>query len=93
MVITHLVVDCRDAMGANAVNTMAETVAPYIEDLTGGRVYLRIISNFADKRLMRAKAIFHKRGYRRRRVVDGILAAYHFAQETLTGQPLTTKAL
>lgn len=39
--------DCRDAMGANAVNTMAETVVPYIEELTGGRVYLRIISNFA----------------------------------------------
>src|SRR3989304_9733103 len=49
MVITHLLVDCRDAMGANAVNTMAETVAPYIEELTGGRVYLRIISNFAGK--------------------------------------------
>ena len=45
MVITHLLVDCRDAMGANAVNTMAEAVAPRLETITGGRVYLRIISN------------------------------------------------
>lgn len=83
MVITHLVVDCRDAMGANAVNTMAETVAPYIEELTGGRVYLRIISNLADKRLMRAKAVFPKETIGGEEVVDGILAAYHFA----TGDP------
>lgn len=79
MVITHLLVDCRDAMGANAVNTMAETVAPYIGELTGGRVYLRIISNFADKRLMRAKAVFTKETIGGEEVVDGILAAYHFA--------------
>lgn len=80
MVITHLIVDCRDAMGANAVNTMAEAVAPYIEELTGGRVYLRIISNFADKRLVRAKAIFKKEEIGGEEVVDGILAAYHFAK-------------
>ncbi|HEY9206858.1 MAG TPA: hydroxymethylglutaryl-CoA reductase, degradative [Candidatus Methanoperedens sp.] len=79
MVITHLIVDCRDAMGANAVNTMAETVSHYIEELTGGRVYLRIISNFADKRLMRAKAVFPKEAIGGGEVVDGILAAYHFA--------------
>ncbi len=79
MVITHLIVDCRDAMGANAVNTMAETVAPYIEELTGGRVYLRIISNLADKRIMRAKAVFTKDGIGGEDVVDGIIAAYHFA--------------
>lgn len=79
MVITHLIVDCRDAMGANAVNTMAETVAPYIEELTGGRIYLRIISNFADKRLIRAKAVFTKETIGGEEVVDGILAAYHFA--------------
>ncbi|MEM2936409.1 MAG: 3-hydroxy-3-methylglutaryl-CoA reductase, partial [Candidatus Bathyarchaeia archaeon] len=47
MVITELLVDCRDAMGANAVNTMAEAVAPMIERITRGRVYLRIISNLA----------------------------------------------
>src|SRR3989442_4271083 len=60
MVITHLVVDCRDAMGANAVNTMAEAVAPHIEQWTGGRVYLRIISNLAVRRLGRARAVFPK---------------------------------
>ena len=56
MVITHLLVDCRDAMGANAVNTMAEAVAPRLETLTGGRVYLRIISNLAVHRKVRASA-------------------------------------
>lgn len=79
MVITHLIVDCRDAMGANAVNTMAEAVAPYIEELTGGRVYLRIISNFADKRIMRVKAVFKKEAIGGEEVVDGIIAAYNFA--------------
>ncbi len=79
MVITHLIVDCRDAMGANAVNTMAETVAPYIEELTGGRVYLRIISNFADKRIIRVKAVFTKEAIGGEEAVEGILAAYHFA--------------
>ena len=49
MVIAHILVDCRDAMGANAVNTMAETIAPRIEALTGGTVILRIISNLAGK--------------------------------------------
>ncbi|UCF58230.1 MAG: hydroxymethylglutaryl-CoA reductase, degradative, partial [Candidatus Bathyarchaeota archaeon] len=57
MVITELHVDCRDAMGANAVNTMAEAVAPLIERITHGRVYLRIISNLATKRLARAWTI------------------------------------
>ncbi len=79
MVITHLIVDCRDAMGANAVNTMAETISPYIEEVTGGKVYLRIISNLADKRIMRAKAVFTKEAIGGEEVVDAILAAYHFA--------------
>src|SRR3990170_1850694 len=60
MVIIHLVVDCRDALGANAVNTMAEALAPQIEAWTGGRVYLRIISNLAVRRLARARAVFDK---------------------------------
>ena len=58
MVITHLLVDCRDAMGANAVNMMADAVAPNLEKWTGGLVYLRIISNLAVKRLARARAVF-----------------------------------
>ena len=55
MVITHILVDTRDAMGANTVNTMAEALAPMIENLTGGKVYLRILSNLADQRLARAR--------------------------------------
>ncbi len=54
MVITHIIVDTRDAMGANAVNTMAEKLAPSIAAWTGGRTYLRILSNLADRRLARA---------------------------------------
>jgi len=54
MLVMHLLVDVRDAMGANTVNTMAETVAPLVERLTGGTVRLRILSNLADLRLARA---------------------------------------
>jgi hydroxymethylglutaryl-CoA reductase len=84
MVITHLIVDCRDAMGANAVNTMAEAVAPYLEKWTGGRVYLRIISNLAVKRLARARAVFAREAIKTdeipgEEVVDGIVEAYAFA--------------
>ena len=79
MVITHLLVDCRDAMGANAVNTMAEAVAYLIEELTGGSVFLRIISNLASHRLARATAIFSKEALGGEEVVDGILQAYAFA--------------
>jgi hydroxymethylglutaryl-CoA reductase len=79
MLIVHLIVDCRDAMGANAVNTMAETVAPHLEKITGGKVYLRIISNLADKRLMRARAIFSKESVGGEDVVDAIIKAYEFA--------------
>ena len=55
MVVTHLLVDTRDAMGANTVNTMAEALAPHIEGYTGGRVFLRILSNLSDRRLVRAR--------------------------------------
>jgi len=79
MVIAELLVDCRDAMGANAVNTMTEAVAPLIEKISGGRVYLRIISNLAVKRLARAKATFPKDALGGAEVVDGIVNAYAFA--------------
>jgi hydroxymethylglutaryl-CoA reductase len=79
MLITHLIVDCRDAMGANAVNTMAEAMAPELEDLTGGRVYLRIISNLAVHRLARAEAVFAKEAIGGPEVVEGVLNAYAFA--------------
>jgi len=54
MLILHILVDVRDAMGANAINTMAEALAPLVETITGGRVRLRILSNLADQRLARA---------------------------------------
>ena len=79
MVIAELLVDCRDAMGANAVNTMAEAVAPLIEQISSGKVKLRIISNLAVKRLARVKAIFKKEQLGGDDVVDGILCAYEFA--------------
>jgi hydroxymethylglutaryl-CoA reductase len=80
MVITHLLVDTRDAMGANAVNTMAEALAPYLEKLTGGKFYLRIISNLAVFRLARAMAVWPKEELGGEEVVDGIINAWAFAE-------------
>ncbi len=79
MVITHLIVDVKDAMGANAVNTMAEAVAPYIEKITGGKVLLRIVSNLADRRLVRAWTKVPKESVGGEGVVDGIVYAWAFA--------------
>jgi hydroxymethylglutaryl-CoA reductase len=79
MLITELHVDCRDAMGANAVNTMVEAVAPLIERITTGRVYLRIISNLAVKRLVRVSCLVPKESVGGEEVVDGIVNAYAFA--------------
>ena len=79
MVVAELLVDCRDAMGANTVNTMAEALAPRLEKLTGGKVRLRIISNLADKRLARAKVLIPKEELGGEEVVDGIVEAYAFA--------------
>jgi len=78
MVVLHLIVDVRDAMGANAVNTMAERIAPLVEEWTGGKVLLRILSNLADKRLIRARAIWPASviGVE---VIDAMLSAYAFA--------------
>ena len=79
MVVTHLIVDVRDAMGANTVNTMAEAVAPLLEKWTGGKAYLRIISNLADRRLVRAWAKVPKDALGGEDVVDGIVYAWAFA--------------
>ncbi len=79
MLIIHLHVDVRDAMGANTVNTMAEALAPYIEELTGGKVYLRILSNLAIYRLARARAIWRK-DIIGEKTVQGVLYAYEFAR-------------
>jgi hydroxymethylglutaryl-CoA reductase len=79
MVIAELIVNTGDAMGANAVNTMAEAVAPMVEEITGGKVFLRIISNLADRRLVRATAVFDKEAIGGEEVVDGVIFAYAFA--------------
>lgn len=84
LLIVHLLIDTQEAMGANLINTMAEGVAPFIEQITGGRVYLRILSNLSDKRLARAtcripvKALadFDMDG---RDIADGIHQASRFA--------------
>ena len=88
MVILHILVDCRDAMGANAVNTMAESIAPKIEEITGGTVILRIISNLAIHRLARVSAIFTPEEMSDsgsdpedgREIIEGVIQAYHFAK-------------
>ncbi len=79
MVVAELIVNTGDAMGANAVNTMAEAVAPLVEETTGGRVFLRIVSNLADRRLVRASAVFDKEAIGGEEVVDGVIYAYAFA--------------
>jgi hydroxymethylglutaryl-CoA reductase len=79
MVVPELIVNTGDAMGGNAVNTMAEAVAPLVEEITGGRVILRIISNLADRRLVRATAVFDKKAIGGEDAVDGIVYAYAFA--------------
>ena len=82
--VVHLIYDVRDAMGANAVNTACERLAPRIEDITGGHVHLRILSNLADRRLARARCSIPVEelafdDYSGQEVRDGIIKAYAFA--------------
>ena len=84
MLVVHLIYDVRDAMGANAVNTAAEALASRIEELSGGHVGLRILSNLADRRLARAWGIVPKEalaleGLTPEEGVQRILEAYAFA--------------
>lgn len=79
MLIVHLLVDVKDAMGANAVNTMAETVSPFLEDLTKGKSRLKIISNLASQRLTTATATW-KKDVIGEDTIEGILEAYAFAE-------------
>lgn len=85
MLVVHLHIDAVDAMGANLVNTMAEGIAPRVEELTGGKVFLRILSNLADKRLVRSrcKIPFEHlawKGYDGEEVARGIAHASEFAE-------------
>jgi len=78
-IVVHLKVNTLDAMGANAVNSMAEAVAPFIEKITGGKVYLRILSNLAVERLFRSRTKVKKETLGGEEVVDKIVSAYKFA--------------
>jgi hydroxymethylglutaryl-CoA reductase len=85
MIIVHLLVDTRDAMGANLVNSMCEGVASLIEKISGGKVYLRILSNLTDRSMVRAKCaipvnLLEGRGFSGEDVRDGIVLASEFAR-------------
>ena len=79
MIVMHLIVDVRDAMGANAVNTMVEALAPIVEDLTSGKVRLKILSNLADKRIVKAKAVFDKEKMGGEKNIDAFIESYTLA--------------
>ncbi len=86
MLILHLIYDCRDAMGANTVNTACEALAPLVEEISGGRVRLRILSNLADRRLARAHTAIPvealarpEDGFSGKEVAQGIVEAWAFA--------------
>jgi hydroxymethylglutaryl-CoA reductase len=84
--VVHLLVDCRDAMGANMLNTIAEAVAPRLAELGGARRGLRILSNLADARLARARcrvpfAALARAGFKGAEVAAGVVAASRFAED------------
>lgn len=84
--VVHLLVDVRDAMGANAVNTMTEAVAPMLSRIAGARYGLRILTNLADRRLVRARArvpaeaLNPPKGWSAAEVMEGIVGATLFAE-------------
>ena len=85
MIIVHLLVDTRDAMGANLVNSMCEGVASLIEKISGGKVYLRILSNLTDRSMVKAKCVIptnllEGKGFSGEDVRDGIILASEFAR-------------
>lgn len=85
MVVVHLLVDTRDAMGANLVNTMCEGVASLVETIAEGRVFLRILSNLADRSLVKARVriptrLLTGKGFDGEQVRDGIIVANDFAR-------------
>lgn len=80
VVVVHLLVDTLDAMGANAVNTRAERIAPELERLSGGTARLRILTNLADRRVVRAGAVFPAEALGGPDVVDAIIEAQLIAE-------------
>ncbi|MBU0571429.1 MAG: hydroxymethylglutaryl-CoA reductase, degradative [Candidatus Omnitrophica bacterium] len=88
MVVFRLVVDVRDAMGANVMNTMAEYIAPKIAELAGGRVCLRVVDNYAIRRLAKATCVAGKEAIGGEDIIDNLLQGYscaYFNQHRATG--------
>ena len=79
MIIVEILIDVGDAMGANVTNTMCEAAAPFIEELTGSRAILKILSNYSTRRMVKATAIFDKEEVGGEKVIDDIIFAYQFA--------------
>lgn len=79
MIIVELIINTRDAMGANIINTMCEAVGQAIETITGGRTILKILSNYSVRRLVRCKATFPKNQIGGDITVERILYAYALA--------------
>jgi len=79
MLIVELLIDVGDAMGANITNTMCEGVAPLVEQITGGKTLLKILSNYSTRRMVSGTAIFDKEELGGEQIVDKIILAYHFA--------------
>lgn len=79
MLLVELVVDTKDAMGANVINTMCEAIAPAVAEITGGEVVLKILSNYATKRLVKCRAVFSRDEIGGPNVVRRILHAYALA--------------
>jgi hydroxymethylglutaryl-CoA reductase len=84
MLIIHLYINTCDAMGANIINTMVESIAPLVEEITKGKVYLRILSNYADKSLAKARCVIPPEllqtgDFTGEEVRDGVIHAYEFA--------------
>ena len=95
--VLHLIMDVRDAMGANMVNTAVERLAPLTENLTGGRAHLRILSNLADRRLARSTCTYTRSNWLlgstlRKRSEMALLKPGHSRKPTPTGQPPITRA-
>lgn len=85
MVIVHIIVDCRDAMGANVVNTMAETLAPILAELAEGDAICKIVSNLSDRRMVHVRMevavdALARAGYSGEQAANRIVKAYHFAE-------------
>lgn len=79
MLIVELIINTNNAMGANAINTMCETIAPAIAKITNGEVVLKILSNYSTKRMVKCKAIFDKEEIGGSKIIERILYAYALA--------------